>query len=382
MIGRLPSGVGEAMEQVQTVVIGAGVVGLATARALARRGHEVLILEQASAFGTETSARNSEVIHAGLYYPPGSLKARLCVEGRGLLYDFLARHGVPHRRCGKLIVATSSQQEQALTAIAARAQDNGVTDLQWLTGEKARSLEPALQATAALLSPSTGIIDGHGYMLALLGEAEERGAMLALNTRLVDGRLSPAGFELDARDIGTGEHLVLRAHNLVNAAGFSAQPVASVLRGLDAAHIPPLRLAKGNYFTCRRKPPFTRLIYPVPEPGGLGIHLTLDLQGQARFGPDVEWAESADYRVDPARAARFYGEIRKYWPDLPEHALEPAYCGLRPKLGGPEDPAQDFRIDGPARHGVRGLVNLFGIESPGLTASLAIADHVAALLDR
>lgn len=368
------------METVETAIIGAGVIGLAIARELSRRGHDILILEKNPNFGAETSARNSEVIHAGIYYEPGSLKARLCVEGRALLYAFLQSHGVAHQRCGKLIVATADDQHARLRELSARAEQNGVNDLVWLSRAEVRALETHLQATAALLSPSTGIVDGHGLMLALLGEAESHGALLATRTTLARVQIEGDGFVLDTRNSETGEPLQIRALKLVNAAGLWAPQVAANISGLPAAAVPQASYAKGNYFTSNQRAPFSRLIYPVPEPGGLGIHLTLDLQGAARFGPDVEWCETVDYTVDAARAARFYGEIRRYWPALPDGALQPAYCGIRPKLGPPHAPAQDFRIDGPEHHGVPGLINLFGIESPGLTASLAIARQAAALL--
>ncbi len=368
------------LETVETAIIGAGVIGLAMARELAQRGHEVLIIEKSASFGTETSARNSEVIHAGIYYEPGSLKARLCREGRTLLYAFLQSHGVAHQRCGKLIVATADDQHARLRELCERAEQNGVNDLVWLSQQEARALEPHLQATAALLSPSTGIVDGHGLMLALLGEAQSYGALLATHTTVTGAQTAAAALVLETRNSSTGETLQIRARNVINAAGLWAPQIAASISGLPANAIPQASYAKGNYFTTSQRAPFSRLIYPVPEPGGLGIHLTLDLQGAARFGPDVEWCETVDYTVDTARAARFYGEIRRYWPALTDGALQPAYCGIRPKLGPPGAPAQDFRIDGPDRHGVPGLINLFGIESPGLTASLAIARHAAQLL--
>lgn len=368
------------MEQVQCAVIGAGVIGLAIARDLSLQGREVVILERVGAIGSETSARNSEVVHAGLYYPPGSLKARQCVEGRRLLYDFLASHGIAHRRCGKLIVAKDRRQEEDLRAIAARAQSCGVADLAWLAGAEARALEPALSCSAALISPSTGIVDVHTYMLALLGEAEARGAMLSLHTDVTGGRVTPGGLVLETRNRETGERFTLAAKQVVNAAGLWAGDVARRIEGLPPGAVPTVRFAKGNYFTTTARAPFSRLIYPVPVPGGLGIHLTLDLQGAARFGPDVEWCDAIDYAIDPSRGAAFTAAIREYWPELPDGSLQPAFCGIRPKLSGPGEPAADFRIDGPRDHGIPGLVNLFGIESPGLTASLAISRHVATLL--
>ncbi len=360
------------------VVIGAGVVGLAVARELAAAGREVLILEAESAFGTGISARNSEVIHAGIYYPVGSLKARLCVAGRQQLYAYCAERGIAHRRCGKLIVADGDDQCAQLAGIAARARGNGVDDLQLLDSAQARVLEPALTCRAALLSPSTGIIDSHGLMLSLLGDAERRGAVLATHSRVAGGRVGDDGIVLDVAS--GGERIELQARTVVNSAGLGARHVALALRGLAVETVPPLHYAKGNYYALAGRAPFSRLIYPVPEAAGLGVHLTLDLGGQARFGPDVEWIDAIDYTVDPARANAFYAEVRRYWPDLPDGALQPAYAGIRPKPHAPGEAACDFIVAGPAEHGVHGLVNLFGIESPGLTASLALAGHVAATL--
>ncbi len=363
------------MDRVDAVVVGAGVVGLACARALAARGLDCLILERHAAFGTETSARNSEVIHAGLYYASGSLKAALCVAGNRLLYDFCTSHGVAHRACGKLIVATSPAQEEKLAALRRQGESNGVGDLQMLTAAQAMALEPQLHCTAALLSPSTGIIDSHGLMLALLGDAQRDGASLALRSPLLAARVDRDGFVLD---IGGDEPLSLRAGILINAAGLSAPTLAGRIDGLPSAHVPPAFYAKGNYYALQGRAPFTRLVYPLPEPGGLGVHLTLDLGGQARFGPDVEWVDAPNYAVDPRRADGFYAEVRRYWPGLPDDALVPAYAGVRPKIVGAGETAADFLIQGPASHGVAGLVNLFGIESPGLTSSLAIAESVLA----
>lgn len=364
------------MEQVDAVVVGAGVVGLAVARELALAGREVLVLEAAEAIGTQTSARNSEVIHAGLYYPQGSLKAGLCVRGRQMLYAYCVERGIAHRRCGKLIVATSQEQLPQLQAILDKAAANGVHDLVLLTREQARALEPALECVAAVHSPSTGIVDSHGLMLALQGDLENAGGLVAFHSVLDSARVTPQGIELRARD-GTQ----LCARTVVNAAGVHAPTLARRFEGLDPAHIPGEYYAKGNYFTLAGRSPFQRLIYPVPEAAGLGVHLTIDLGGQAKFGPDVQWVKTPDdLVVDPRRGEGFYAEVRRYWPSLPDGALQPAYAGIRPKISGPGEVARDFMIEGPATHGVPGLVNLFGIESPGLTSSLAIADRVVDLL--
>ena len=369
-------------EPVDCVVIGAGVVGLAVARELALAGREVLVLEAADTFGTQTSARNSEVIHAGIYYPPGSLKARLCVAGRHLLYDYCAGHGVEHRRCGKLIVAGDAAQVDELRAIQARAQANGVDELQWLARAQALALEPELDCQAALLSPSTGILDSHGLMLALLGELEGAGGVLAVRApvrhlRVLDRRLAP----LIRVEVGGAEATILEARSVVNAAGLGAIELVHQTRGLVPAQRPPrpTRWAKGSYFTLSGRTPFRHLVYPVvaPDAPGLGLHLTLDLAGRARFGPDVQWVDATDrLQVDPQRAALFEAEVRRYWPGLPAGALQPGYAGLRPKLVGPGAPAADFLIQGPRQHGIPGLVNLLGIESPGLTACLALAREV------
>ena len=358
------------MDHIDTLVIGAGVVGLACARALARHGLEVLVLERESACGTATSARNSEVLHAGLYYPPGSLKARLCVAGQRQLYTYCAARGIAHQRRGKLIVASHAGQIDALRLIAERACANGVHDLHWLDGTAARALEPQLAAHAALLSPSTGIVDSHGLMLALLADLEAAGGTLALRCTVSSIAVQPAsGFVVNLAD---GSQVACR--RLVNAAGLHAPELAARTAGLAAQHVPQTHYAKGNYFMLSGRAPFRHLIYPVPEAAGLGVHLTLDLAGQARFGPDVEWVASPDdLHVDPARAAAFAQAIRSYWPDLPDNALQPAYAGIRPKLGDARAPAADFIVQGPATHGLAGLVNLFGIESPGLTSCLALA---------
>lgn len=366
------------MDRIDCAVIGAGVVGLGVARRLALAGRDVVVLEAADAIGTGTSSRNSEVIHAGIYYSPDSLKARLCVAGRDALYRFCESHGVGHRRLTKLLIATEPAQIAKLEALDRQGRANGVDDLRWLSGVEARALEPHLSCVAALVSPSTGILDSHGFMLALQGDAEDHGAMVAFNSPVLGGRVVDQGVEIA---VGGDEPARYRCDTLVNCAGLSAQAVAAAIEGLPAAAVPPRYLAKGNYFALAGgKSPFSRLIYPMPEDGGLGVHVTLDLAGQVRFGPDVEWTGSIDYTVDSARGDAFYGAIRRYWPGLPDGALVPAYAGMRPKLSGPGQPAADFLLQGPGDHGVPGLVNLFGIESPGLTATLAIADHVATLL--
>lgn len=366
------------MDHVECIIIGAGVVGLAVARRLAQAGREVVVLETAADIGTGTSSRNSEVIHAGIYYPAGSLMAHLCASGKQALYKFCTDHGVPHRRCGKLIVATSEQDSGRLLQIKARGEANGVTDLAVLSASEARALEPALACVAALFSPSTGIIDSHAHMLALRGDAENNGAAFAFHTPLLHARTESAGFIVETG----GEYpATMRCRLLINAAGLQATAVARMIDGLALDQIPPAYFAKGNYFSCIQRAPFSHLIYPVPEAGGLGVHLTLDMAGQARFGPDVEWVDTLDYAVDPARAERFYPAIRRYWPDLSDGALIPGYSGIRPKIVPPAVAVQDFVIQDCRLHGVKGLINLFGIESPGLTSSLAIADHVASLLD-
>ena len=364
------------MDDLDCAVIGGGVVGLAVARALALAGREVMVLEAEGAIGTGTSSRNSEVIHAGIYYPQASLKARLCVEGKQLLYAYAEARGVPHRRCGKLIVATSTEQVAQLEAIRLKAAANGVDDLETISAAQAVALEPQLRCMAALVSPSTGIVDSHALMLSLLGDLENAGGMLALKSAVKRADLEEGGIVLTAHD-GTR----LRCRSVVNAAGLGAPDLARHFGGLVTETVPTAYFAKGNYFTLSGRAPFGRLVYPVPEPGGLGVHLTIDLGGQAKFGPDVQWVSSPDdLVVDPARGDAFYAEVRKYWPALPDGALIPGYAGMRPKISGPGDPAADFRIDGSRAHGVRGLVNLFGIESPGLTSSLAIGRHVADLL--
>ena len=363
------------VDTVDCVVVGAGVVGLAVARALALQGREVLVLEAADAMGTGTSARNSEVIHAGIYYPAGSLKARLCVQGKQMLYDYCAERGIAHQRCGKLIVATSADQVDELRAIQQRAAANGVHDLRLLTRAEAQALEPSLQCHAALLSPSTGIVDSHGLMLSLLGDLEQAGGLLAANSEVksLAALEDKAQAAIKMEVSGGGERTELIARQVVNAAGLHAPALAARTQGLDLRHVPQAHFAKGNYFTLSGRAPFSRLIYPVPEPGGLGVHLTLDLGGQAKFGPDVQWVDSPhDLEVDAARGNAFYAEVRRYWPELRDGALQPGYAGIRPKISAPGEPAADFVIQGPREHGVPGLVNLFGIESPGLTSCLAL----------
>ncbi len=362
------------MESIDCLVIGAGVVGLAVARALARAGREVVVVEAENAIGTGTSSRNSEVIHAGIYYPTGLLKTRLCVEGKAMLYAFCRDYGVPHRRCGKLVVAADDSEVAKLAALETQAKANRVDDLVWLTGEEVRTLEPALKVERALLSPSTGIIDSHALMLALRGDAEAHGAMVALGTPFVRGRAVGRGVEIET---GGDEPMRLAATLVVNAAGLGGRAIAGAIDGMPAEKIPPLHLAKGNYFSLSVRTPFSRLIYPMPATGGLGIHLTLDLAGQARFGPDVEWVETIGYDVDPQRANSFYAAVRTYWPGLPDGALQPAYAGIRPKIARPGGSSTDFLIQTEYEHGVCGLINLFGIEFPGLTASLAIAEEIA-----
>jgi L-2-hydroxyglutarate oxidase LhgO len=363
-------------ETVDCVVIGAGVVGLAVARALAMAGREVIVVEAAEGIGTETSSRNSEVVHAGIYYPKGSLMAETCVLGRRMLYAYCAEHGVPHRNCGKLIVATNAQESELLASIKGRAEANGVEGMRLLSAAEAMALEPNLHCTAALLSPTTGIVDSHSYMLALQGDAEAQGAMLAFFSPVERARAAADGIELE---VGGAEPMKLRARLVVNSAGLHAPTLARKIEGMPADKIPTAYYAKGNYFTLAGRSPFSRLIYPVPVPGGLGVHITVDLGGQAKFGPDVEWIAGIDYTVDPHRADKFYAAVRKYWPGLKDGALQPGYAGIRPKIVPPGAPAQDFTIQGPGEHGVPGLVHLFGIESPGLTASLALAEKVRAL---
>lgn len=362
------------MSDIDCLVIGAGVVGLAVARALALAGREVVIAEAADGIGTQTSARNSEVIHAGIYYPPGSLKARVCVEGRQQLYRYLEERGLPHKACGKLIVATSEAQKPALETIMARAKASGVDSLRWLSGAEAKAMEPEVRCEIALLSPETGVVDSHALMLSLLGECEAAGGSLALNTPIAGWRREAEGFSVD---FGGAEPATYSVRTIVNSAGHGAPKLLGLLAGFPAEHVPIQHYAKGNYFALTGRQPFSHLVYPVPEAAGLGIHATIDMGGRVKFGPDVEWVGSdQDLVVDPARAEKFYAAIRTYWPALLDGALVADYAGIRPKLHGPTEPMPDFRIDGPEVHRVAELVNLLGIESPGLTSSLAIAEMV------
>jgi L-2-hydroxyglutarate oxidase LhgO len=364
------------MDRVDALVVGAGAVGLAVARALAQAGRETIVAEVRNGIGQGVSSRNSEVIHAGLYYTPGSLKARLCVRGKELLYALCASHGVDHRRCGKLTVANSTAESAALRGLQQRAAANGVP-VEWLEAAQAVALEPALQCQAALLSPSTGVVDSHGFMLALQGDLERAGGMVALDSQVVSASLSTGG----AHVVRMADGSELEAGVLVNSAALHACSLARRFEGLAPRFVPREYFAKGNYYALAAKAPFTHLIYPAPADAWLGVHLTLDMGGQAKFGPDIEWLdvetpEQIDYAVDPRRADGFYAEVRRYWPELPDGSLAPSYSGVRPKIHGRGEPAADFRIDGPALHGVPGLVNLFGIESPGLTSALAIAELV------
>jgi L-2-hydroxyglutarate oxidase LhgO len=366
------------LNDVDCIVIGAGVIGLAVARAMARSGREVVILERERQFGMHTSSRNSEVIHAGIHYEPRSLKARLCVAGRDLLYRYCAERGIGHRRCGKFTVATADEQLAVLEKIEFNARANGVLDLRWLDGEQAGRAEPQLKCVAALSSPSTGIIDSHAYMQSLLADAEAAGANIAYGTTVASLSPTPAGIEtFIAGESGP----VVRARLVVNSAGLYAHQVAASIEGFPAHYIPKISYAKGSYFALTGASPFSRLVYPAPRAGGhLGIHMTIDLAGAARFGPDTEWVDAIDYAVDPQRTSIFADVIRQYWPRLDAGRLYPAYAGIRPKISGAGEATRDFCISGPADHGMAGIVNLFGMESPGLTASLALGEYVAALI--
>jgi L-2-hydroxyglutarate oxidase LhgO len=358
-------------------VIGAGVIGLAIARVLAQQGREVIVLEAERAAGMHSSSRNSEVLHAGFHYAAGSLKARLCVAGRRSLYAYAEEKGIPHRRIGKLVVAAAQAELATLEASRARGVANGVEGLELLSAAGAREREPQVRCVGALWSPETGIIDSHQLLRELRADAEAHGASLAFQAPVVGGRLRDSAIELE---VGGDDPSTVRCAAVINSAGLHAQQVARSIAGMPVAAIPPCHYARGHYFVLSGPSPFRHLVYPVAVPGGLGVHVTLDLEGRARFGPDVEWIEGIDYSFDEARAAGFAAAIRRYWPALPEGALQPGYTGIRPKLAPSGGPEQDFVIQGPSQHGVPGLVNLFGIESPGLTAALAIADHVATLL--
>jgi L-2-hydroxyglutarate oxidase LhgO len=358
-------------------VIGAGVVGLAVARRLALAGREVIVLEKAEGIGTETSSRNSEVIHAGLYYPTGSLKARLCVAGKHALYRYCDEHGVAYKRLGKLVVAVDTAEIAVLEKYAKQAGINGVDDVRWLTADQAHALEPAVRCVAALDSPSTGIIDSHGLMLALQGDAENAGAGVVFYSPVEGGRVTRDGIELD---VGGKEPMTVLCNTVVNSAGLYAQAIARKIEGIGPETIPPIHYAIGHYVTVSGRSAFSRLVYPVPVPGSLGLHVALDLAGQMRFGPDITWIDRIDYRYDESRLPLFYESIRHYFPALPDGSLQPGYTGIRPKLSGPNEPAKDFMIQGPREHSIPGLVNLYGIESPGLTSSLAIGDYVCDLL--
>jgi len=364
-------------ECLDCAVVGAGVIGLAIARALALAGHEVIVLEAADAIGTGTSSRNSEVLHAGMYYPEGSLKARFCVEGNALLRRYLADHRVDHRLLGKLIVATNDAEEAQLASIQAKGRANGVEQLRLISGAEAHALEPIVRCTAALHSPLTGILDTHGYMVALQGDIEAQGGVVALKSPVLGGEIRDDGIRLS---VGGDEPSDILCRRVVNAAGLGAQTLGAALRGLARETVPPLHLCKGNYFLLGGRVPFSRLVYPTPQSAGLGVHFTLDLAGQGRFGPDVEWIDHPHYEVAPNRGDSFYAAIRRYWPEIKDDALRPGFAGIRAKLKPQGQPASDFLIQGPADHGVKGLVNLYGMESPGLTASLAIGAHVAELL--
>jgi L-2-hydroxyglutarate oxidase LhgO len=361
----------------QVLVIGAGVVGLAIARQAALAGHEVIVAEATGGIGNGVSSRNSEVIHAGMYYPTGSERAKHCVRGRRLLYEFLSSHGVPHKKVGKLIVATDEKQKAKIEGIAKQGEINGVEGLEFLGGNAARAMEPALYCVAALLSHETGIIDSHAYMLALQGDLEDRGGMIAFNTPVEALRHTPDGWEVR---FGGAEAGTMTVDAVVNSAGLGAQKIAHLTEGYPVARIPRLVMAKGNYFGFQGKPAFSHLIYPAPVEGGLGTHVTLDLAGRMRFGPDVEWIESESYTVDSKRAESFYASVRTYFPALPDDSIVPDYCGIRPKLTGKGEPAADFLMEGPAAHGMPRLVNLFGIESPGLTSSLSLAEEAVGQL--
>ncbi len=364
------------MDSIETVVIGAGVIGLATGRALAAAGQEVMVLEAEAAIGTGTSSRNSEVIHAGIYYPTGSLKARLCVQGRQLLYGYCKAQGVAHRQVGKLIIAVNDPEMEQLSRHAAQAQANGVDDLQWLTAAQVRALEPEVSSVGGLFSPSTGILDTHEYMLSLQGDIESSGGTVVLNTAVSGVHVCEQGFELSTHNNDS----VLACRRLVNAAGLHAQDISRRIDGLPDQSIPPRYLAKGHYYSLTGRAPFSHLVYPMASAAGLGVHVTLDMSGAARFGPDVSWIDELDYSFDDSRRRSFSEAIRRYYAGLDVSRLQPAYTGIRPKVVGPGEAAADFIIQGAAEHGIQGLVSLYGMESPGLTASLAIGSLVSDMI--
>ena len=361
------------MDRVNCVIIGAGVVGLAVARAIASTGMSVVIIENEESFGTHTSSRNSEVIHAGIYYPKNSLKAQLCVRGKHLLYRYCHSRNIPHKQIGKLIVATNESEADIVKAYIQKGADNDVSDLIWLDKSEVAKLEPQLKSTGAVFSPSTGIIDSHSFMLTLLGDAENSGAMIAYRTPFIRAEVAGNGFTVTT---GGGDSLEFQTDNLVNAAGLNACSVAQNIQGMPNDKIPTPFYAKAHYYSLSGKNPFNHLIYPVAQKASLGIHVTLDIGGQARFGPDLDWIDTIDYAFDNGRLRLFYEAIRRYWPNIREENLQPGYTGIRPKISGPNESAADFNIQTKADHGVPGLINLFGIESPGLTSSLAIAEIV------
>jgi len=364
------------VEKLDCIIIGAGIVGLAVGREMALSGREVFILEAMDGIGNEASSRNSEVIHAGIYYPPGSLKARLCIRGRDLMYEYCTERGIDHKRIGKVITAAGEGEVRELERLLVQARKNGVDDLVQLSGKDLRAVEPGLDGEAGILSPSTGIVDSHSLMEALLRDCREGGADLVLGTRVVGGRVADEGIVLD---VGGQEPMIVLCRTVINCGGVHAPFVAHSIEGVPLRSIPPSYMCKGNYFAISGSAPFEHLIYPIPGEESLGIHLTFDLAGKVRFGPDTQWVESVDYSVDPCRAGSFYESIRKYWPGLPEGSLHPDYSGIRAKITGPDAAAADFMIQGPESHGIGGLVNLYGIESPGLTASMAIAEEVVRL---
>lgn len=366
------------MEKVDCVVVGAGVIGLAVARALALAGREVIVLEAHDCIGSEISSRNSEVIHAGIYYPAGSLKALFCVKGRRQLYQYCDEHNVPFKRCGKYIIATDAKQQPQLRTMMEKAHINGVNDMVFLDKTEMRRRQPNVKCVSALWSPSTGIIDSHGYMLALQADLENTGGIVVFNTTVIGGSVATGLLELAVLSGDSSFRLV--ANNVVNCAGLDGDKLAHAIVGINAKTLPTYSYAKGNYFTYSGKSPFTSLIYPIPNEYGLGVHVTHDMAGNLRFGPDVEWIDEVSYEVDPHRSEMFYEAIRSYWPELADKSLLPAYCGIRPKINGEGLPAVDFVIQGESEHGIAGLINLFGIESPGLTSSLALADYVKKMI--